>query len=164
MHHTTVDIHHGIALHDNTRPAYFVIKQGHWSPESNRPWCMAWYDVVVRGLYSRRDNRFIPTDNCAYKKVSLTLRIQVKLICIYELGFLTRQAVNTGRQEIDINGCYSLVKIAFAPLCACKNNGGIWRHNASTPRSPDLRDPLWGRRNAKSERTVLGYNGEISYR
>ena len=48
-----------------------------------------------------------------------------------EANFLTRQAVNTAWWEIDINGCYSLVKIAFAPICACKNNRRIWRHNAS---------------------------------
>ena len=30
-----------------------------------------------------------------------------------------------------VHGCYSLVKIAFAPICTCKNNRQIWRHNAS---------------------------------
>ena len=29
------------------------------------------------------------------------------------------------------NGCYSPVKIAFATICACKNNRRIWFHNAS---------------------------------
>ena len=41
--------------------------------------------------------------------------------------------VNTGWWEIDIHGCYSLAKIAFAPIYACKNNRRIWRHNASVP-------------------------------
>ena len=40
--------------------------------------------------------------------------------------------MNTEFQEIDIHGCYSLVKIAFAPICMCKNNRWIWHHNAST--------------------------------
>ena len=40
---------------------------------------------------------------------------------------------NTGWWEIDIHGCYSLVKIAVAQIRACKNNRRIWRHNASTP-------------------------------
>ena len=35
--------------------------------------------------------------------------------------FLTRHAVNNGGREIDIHGCYSLVKIYFAPICAWKN-------------------------------------------
>ena len=28
-------------------------------------------------------------------------------------------------RDIDIHGCYSLVKIAFAPIWACKNNRRI---------------------------------------
>ena len=34
--------------------------------------------------------------------------------------FLTHKAVNTGWWEINIHGCYSLVKIAFAPICAAR--------------------------------------------
>ena len=78
--------------------------------------------------------------------------------------FLTRKAVNTGWWEIDIHGCYSLVKIAFAPICACKNNQQIWRHNASISRSRDVTDPLRWRHNAKSETTVLGDSCEMSDR
>ena len=39
--------------------------------------------------------------------------------------FLTRYAVNTGWWDSDIHGCYSLMKIAFAPICACKNDRRI---------------------------------------
>ena len=53
--------------------------------------------------------------------------------------------MNTGWWEIDIHGCYSLVKIAFAPICACKNNRQMWRHNASISCSRDVTDPLWWR-------------------
>ena len=55
----------------------------------------------------------------------------------YVQHFLTRWTVNTGWWEIDIHGCYSLVKIAFAPIGAGKNNRRIWRHNVSTSRSRD---------------------------
>ena len=79
-------------------------------------------------------------------------------------GFLTRLAVYTGWWEIDIHGCYSPVKIAFAPISACKNNRRIWRHNASTLRSRDVADQLWWRQKAKSENTVLSDNDEISDR
>ena len=72
--------------------------------------------------------------------------------------------MNTGWWEIDIHGCYSLVKIAFAPICACENNRRIWRHNASISRSRDVPDPLWWRHNAKSETTVPGDNCKISVR
>ena len=61
----------------------------------------------------------------------------------------------TGWWEIDIQGCYSLVKIAFAPIYAWKNNRRIWRHNNSISRSRDVTDQLWWRHNAKSEKTVL---------
>ena len=66
--------------------------------------------------------------------------------------------------EIDIHGCYSLVKIAFAPICACKTNRRICRHNASGLHSRDVTDLLWWRHNTKSEKTVLSDNGEISNR
>ena len=44
--------------------------------------------------------------------------------------------------------------IAFVPICTCKNNWWIWRHNASTPHSRDVTDQLWWYHNAKSEKTV----------
>ena len=78
--------------------------------------------------------------------------------------FLTRQAVKTGWWEIDIHGCYSLVMIAFAPFCACKNNRQIWRHNASASRSHDVTDQLRWRHNVDQEKTILSVNGEISDR
>ena len=37
--------------------------------------------------------------------------------------------------ESDIYSCPSSVKIAFAPICVCKNHRWIWRHNTSTSRS-----------------------------
>ena len=69
-----------------------------------------------------------------------------------------------GWWEIDIHGCYSLVKIAFAPICPCKNNPRIWRHNASSSRLRVVTDPLWWHHNAKSETIVLGDNCEMSER
>ena len=38
--------------------------------------------------------------------------------------------VNIGWREIDIHGCYSVVKFNFAPVCAYKNNRRTCRHNA----------------------------------
>ena len=64
----------------------------------------------------------------------------------------------------DIHGCYSLVKIAFAPICACKNNRQKLRHNANASRSRDVTDQLWWRHNVESEKTVLSDNGEMSDR
>ena len=72
--------------------------------------------------------------------------------------------MNNGWWEIDIQGCYSLVKIAFAPISACKNNRRIWRHNARASRSRDITGQLWWRHNVKSEKTVPCDNGEISDR
>ena len=72
--------------------------------------------------------------------------------------------MNTGWWEIDIHGCYSLVKIAFATICACKNNRRIWRHNASISRSRDVTDQLWWSHNAMSKQTVLDDNGDMSDR
>ena len=80
------------------------------------------------------------------------------------ITFLTRWAVNTGWWDNDIHGCYSLVNFAFAPICACKNNRRIWRHNASVLHSRDVTDQRWWRHNTKSEKTVHGDNGEISDR
>ena len=68
--------------------------------------------------------------------------------------------MNTGWWAIDIHGCYSLVKIAFAPICACKNNRWIWRHNASILRLRDVTDQLWWRHNAQAEKTFLGHVGD----
>ena len=72
--------------------------------------------------------------------------------------------MNTGWWEIDIHGCKSVVKIAFALICSCNNNRGTSRHNASTLRSRDVADQPWWRFNAKLEKTVLGGNGEMSKR
>ena len=65
--------------------------------------------------------------------------------------------------EIDILSCYSLLRIAFAPICAC-NNRRIWRHRAITSRSRVVKDQLWWRHNAKSEKFFLGSNGEMNER
>ena len=59
---------------------------------------------------------------------------------------------------------YSLVKIAFAQICACKNNRRIWRHNASISRSRDVTYQLWWRHNAKAENTFLRDNDEMNDR
>ena len=72
--------------------------------------------------------------------------------------------MNTGWRDIDIHGSYSLVKIAFAPTCACNDNRQIWRHNTSISRSHDVTDQLWWRHNARSEKAALGNNGEMSAR
>ena len=69
--------------------------------------------------------------------------------------------MNTGWQEIDIRGCYILVKIAFALICPCNNDRRIWRHSASTLGSSDITDQLWWRHNTESEKTVLNDNGRI---
>ena len=63
--------------------------------------------------------------------------------------------------EIDIYGCYSLVKITFVPIGTCKNKSRIWRHNACTPRSRVVTDQLLQCHNAKSEKTVLRDNCEM---
>ena len=55
--------------------------------------------------------------------------------------------------EIDIHGCYSLVKIAITPICACKNYRRIWCHNANTLHLRDDTDQLCWRHNVKSEKT-----------
>ena len=43
------------------------------------------------------------------------------------------------------------MKIAVAPICACKNNRPIWRHNTSVLHSRDITDQLWWCHNTKSE-------------
>ena len=68
------------------------------------------------------------------------LQIVFVFLYITPSHFLTRLAVNTRWWEFDIHGCYSLLKIAFAPISTCKNNRRILRHNASTPRSCDVTD------------------------
>ena len=70
--------------------------------------------------------------------------------------------MNTGWWEIDIHGYYSLVKIAFAPICACKNKWRILCHNASISCLRDVTDQLWWRHNAKSEKTVFDDNCDMS--
>ena len=54
------------------------------------------------------------------------------------------------------------MKIAFAQICACKNNRQKWHHNASASRSRDVTDQLWWRHIVKSENTVPSDNGEMS--
>ena len=71
--------------------------------------------------------------------------------------------MNIVRWEIEINGCYLLVKFAFAPICACKNNRRIWRHNASTPHSRDVTDQHGWRHNV-NQKNALSDNGEINNR
>ena len=61
----------------------------------------------------------------------------------YPIAFLTCEAVNIRWWEIDIHGCYSLLKTAFAPIYDCKNNRRIWRHNASTSHARDVTNQLW---------------------
>ena len=56
---------------------------------------------------------------------------------------------------INMHGCYSSVKIAFAPICACTNNRWTCSHNANNLRSSDVTDQLWWRHNAKPERPSL---------
>ena len=56
------------------------------------------------------------------------------------------------------------LKITFAPICECKNNRRIWRHNANTSRSRDVTDQLWWHHNANSEKIFLGENGQTSDR
>ena len=72
--------------------------------------------------------------------------------------------MNSGWCEIVVHGCYSRVKIAFAPICPCKNNRRIWCHNASISRSRDVTGQLWWRHSAKAEKTFLGDNGEMNVR
>ena len=84
-----------------------------------------------------------------------------KQICSAILIFFTCSAMNTGWWEIYIHSCYSLVKIAFAPICTCKNNRRTWHHNASTSHSLDVTDQLWWHHNPKSEKTILENNCEM---
>ena len=52
--------------------------------------------------------------------------------------FLHAKPLIPGSRKIDIHGCYSLVKIAVMPICACKNNRRGWHHNASSSHSRDV--------------------------
>ena len=79
-------------------------------------------------------------------------------------AFLTRQAVNTGWWKINIHVCYSLVKIAFAPVCACKNNRQIWCHNASTSRLHASQISCDDVTILSQKRPYLSDNGEMSDR
>ena len=90
------------------------------------------------------------------KYIDMKYDLQISNFFFYTLG------VNTGWWEIDIHGCYSPVKFAFAPICLCKNNRRIWPHNAASSR--DVTDQLWWHHNAKSEKAVLGDNGKMSDR
>ena len=69
--------------------------------------------------------------------------------------------MNTGWWEIDIHDCYSLEKIAFAPICACKKTIDEYDVTVLVPRSRDVTDQLWWRHNIKSEKIVIGDNGEM---
>ena len=63
--------------------------------------------------------------------------VSLKCVCMTDVRQMNpsySQSVNTG--------WYSLVKIAFVPICACRNTRRIWRHNASTSRSRDVTDQL----------------------
>ena len=64
----------------------------------------------------------------------------------------------------DIHCCYSLVKIAFVPICMCKNNRWIWRHNANNSRLRDVTNQMWWCHNAKSEKIFLGDNSKMKDR
>ena len=117
---------------------------------SSLPFCRnanPYWSCLIIILFGAANHRF-----CWIKKVKENY-----------FSILTRKAVTTGWWDIDIHGCY-LVKIAFAPICACKNNRRIWRHNVSVLHSRDVTDQLWWRHNTKSEKTVLSDNGEISDR
>ena len=58
--------------------------------------------------------------------------------------------------------CYSLVKINFASNCTCVNNQWIGHQNASTLCSRDATNQLWRCHSVKSEKIVLGDNGEMN--
>ena len=70
--------------------------------------------------------------------------------------FRTPHAMNTGWRQIDIHGCYLTVKIRFGPICASKNNWGIWWHDTRTSRLRDVKGQLWWRHNDKVGLCVQG--------
>ena len=57
--------------------------------------------------------------------------------------------------EIDIHGCYSLVRINFVPICAWKINWQMWCHNTSSSSSRDVIDQLWWRQKRLSLATMV---------
>ena len=71
--------------------------------------------------------------------------------------------MNTGWREINIHGCYSLVKIALAPMSTYTNSRRIWRHNASAPGSRDVTDLLWWRHNSEKDRPCWQCRNQRSY-
>ena len=77
--------------------------------------------------------------------------------CSYTLTSLTREY----RVEIDIHGCYSLVMMAFAPICMCRNNQWIWCHNVSTSHLCDVTDWTVVMSQYQAKKTVLGENGKM---
>ena len=110
---------------------------------------------------------FNPSDDQIVLGELTVARWSVEMILVMwdkDLLFLHARPWKPGWQEIDIHGCYSLVKIAFAPICTYKNNRQIWRHNASISRSRDVTDQLWWLHNTKSEKTILGDDCEMSNR
>ena len=70
----------------------------------------------------------------------LTMRSAACIVPVHCINFL--HAKPWIRGYIDIHGCYSLVKIDYAPICACNDNRQIWLHNTSISRSHDVTDQL----------------------
>ena len=85
-------------------------------------------------------------------------------VCMQWIWWYFSYTLSSGCLKIAIRVCSSLVKIACAPTCACKNNRRIWRHNSSTSRSRDTTDQLWWRHYAESENTFLGNNDKMNDR
>ena len=100
----------------------------------------SWLRIIAYSLLS-----VLPYWNHIYSYFKTAILVSYTLRCGYR-GW-----------EIDINGCYSLVQIAFAPICACNNDRRIWRYNANTLCSRDVADqftiltksPSWARCHAK---------------
>ena len=84
-----------------------------------------------------------------------------------QMSWLANKSQNTSGNE-----CFDatffeaklIQKIAFAPICVCKNNRRLWRHNASISRSRDVTDQLWWRHYVQPEKAVLCDNVEMSDR
>ena len=72
--------------------------------------------------------------------------------------------MHTGRWEIDICGCYSLIMINFRHFAHSRTTDNIWRHNTEIVCLRDVTDPFWCRHNAKSEKMVPGDNGGMGDR
>ena len=75
-----------------------------------------------------------------------------------------KEKVTSASPEIDIHGCYSLVKNRRCANWPVQNNLRNWHHDASTLRLRNVTDQLWWRHNIKSVKTVLSDNDEISDR